>query len=411
MAKKADIYYRVDPWKIIETGFDPEYAKVSESVFSLGNEYMGIRGYFEEGYSGDSLLGSYQNGVYERKKAAAEGYKGIPQEMEFMVNSVDDLYLRILLHEKEVDLAACEFSDFERTLDMKSGLLKRTFLLHDSAGDLRITFYRLISMQIPELGVQRVEITSEGFEGTVKIAAGLNFDTHHGENEKHWNITDVCVSENNEIISVSAETKVTRIAADAVARLTGSAAVKASRTVSKCDHASGTVIYELSLTDQEEVVLDKLFMNLSPLASAEVRKKKENILKKESFDSIYRSNCKWWKEIWDKSDIEIAGDPQNQQGIRFCIFQMFQTYHGARPGTNIGAKGLTGEAYNGNAFWDTETYCLPFYLFHDPKAAKNLLYFRYATLPEARKRARELDCDGAFYPIATISGRECCTLW
>ncbi|MBP5197614.1 MAG: hypothetical protein J6033_01030 [Lachnospiraceae bacterium] len=90
---------------------------------------------------------------------------------------------------------------------------------------------------------------------------------------------------------------------------------------------------------------------------------------------------------------------------------MFQTYHGAVKGTNIGAKGLTGEAYNGNAFWDTETYCLPFYLFHDRNAAKNLLYFRYATLDEAKHRARALDCKGAFYPIATISGRECCDLW
>ena len=119
----------------------------------------------------------------------------------------------------------------------------------------------------------------------------------------------------------------------------------------------------------------------------------------------------WWEQVWQKSDVEIWGDEENQQGIRFCIFQMFQTYHGAIPGTNIGAKGLTGEAYNGNAFWDTETYCLPFFLFHDRQAAANLLYFRYATLEEARKRAQALDCKGAFYPIATISGRECCNLW
>ncbi|MDD3797139.1 MAG: hypothetical protein PHE06_14470, partial [Lachnospiraceae bacterium] len=129
------------------------------------------------------------------------------------------------------------------------------------------------------------------------------------------------------------------------------------------------------------------------------------------FEEILEENRKWWQEIWEKCDIEIYGDSANQQGIRFCIFQMFQTYHGAVKGSNIGAKGLTGEAYNGNAFWDTETYCLPFYLFHDQKAAENLLYFRYQTLDEARKRAAQLDCRGAFYPIATISGRECCNLW
>ncbi len=130
-----------------------------------------------------------------------------------------------------------------------------------------------------------------------------------------------------------------------------------------------------------------------------------------SFDRLYEENAAWWKQTWEKSDIEIQGDEENQQGIRFCVFQMYQTYHGAVKGTNIGAKGLTGEAYNGNAFWDTETYCLPFFLFHDQTAAENLLYFRYETLDEAKKRAMMLDCKGAFYPIATISGRECCNLW
>ena len=111
------------------------------------------------------------------------------------------------------------------------------------------------------------------------------------------------------------------------------------------------------------------------------------------------------------SDIEICGDEENQQGIRFCIFQLHQTLHTAKYGAVFGAKGLTGEAYNGNTFWDSEVCCLPFYLFNNPEAAKSFLKFRYDTLPEAKERAAALDCKGAFYPIATISGRECCDLW
>ena len=111
------------------------------------------------------------------------------------------------------------------------------------------------------------------------------------------------------------------------------------------------------------------------------------------------------------SDIEICGDEVNQQGIRFCIFQLHQTLHTAKYGAVFGAKGLTGEAYNGNTFWDSEVCCLPFYLFNNPQAAKSFLKFRYDTLPEAKERAAALDCKGAFYPIATISGRECCDLW
>ncbi|MFD2879435.1 hypothetical protein ACFTAO_31305 [Paenibacillus rhizoplanae] len=90
---------------------------------------------------------------------------------------------------------------------------------------------------------------------------------------------------------------------------------------------------------------------------------------------------------------------------------MYQTYHGDHPGYNIGAKGLTGEAYRGLAFWDTESYCLPFYLFNNPKAARSLLEFRYKTLPQALQRGKDVDCAGAFYPIATIDGTESCDLW
>ncbi len=130
-----------------------------------------------------------------------------------------------------------------------------------------------------------------------------------------------------------------------------------------------------------------------------------------SYAEIYQQNRLYWDDFWARSDIIIEGDADTQQGIRFCLFQMQQTYRGAIEGANIGAKGLTGEAYNGNAFWDTETYCLPFYLFSNPAAAKSLLDFRYKTLPQAMKRAKELDCAGACYPVATSDGTESCTLW
>jgi maltose phosphorylase len=119
----------------------------------------------------------------------------------------------------------------------------------------------------------------------------------------------------------------------------------------------------------------------------------------------------WWKRQWELSDICIDGDPENQQGIRFCVFQMHQTLHSAENSAVVGAKGLTGEAYTGNTFGDTEVYCLPFYLFNNPAAAKNIMKFRYDTLPEAKRRAAMLDLAGAYYPVATIAGRECCDLW
>lgn len=165
-----------------------------------------------------------------------------------------------------------------------------------------------------------------------------------------------------------------------------------------------SITYEAAFQKGDTKTLDKLVCNITPMT-------RQDGTGVYAYETLLKENEIWWQKAWQKSDISIEGDEENQQGIRYCIFQMYQTYHGVVPGANIGAKGLTGEAYNGNAFWDTETYCLPFFLFHNKEAARNLLYFRYATLDEARRRARDLDCKGAFYPIATISGRECCNLW
>lgn len=404
MAKAADRYFKVDPWCIVEEGFAPDYGLVSESVFSLANEYMGARGYFEEGYSGDRLLGSYFNGVYERRKAEAQGYKGIVQETEFMVNSVDWLYLRIQAGKEKLDLARSTFRDFKRKLDLRTGLLTRSFVWKTEKGSLQIKLERLISMVENERAAQRLTISSINYHGPVTIQAGLDFNTTHGgEKLALWKVTDRDVDNHSCILR--AQTINTGIEVTSSCRLSGSV-TELGKATHVLQEKLAADSYELTLKAGQEVTLEKEVCNLTPLSQLEDAGNESF-----SFDRLYEENAAWWKQTWEKSDIEIQGDEENQQGIRFCVFQMYQTYHGAVKGTNIGAKGLTGEAYNGNAFWDTETYCLPFFLFHDQTAAENLLYFRYETLDEAKKRAKMLDCKGAFYPIATISGRECCNLW
>ncbi len=409
MAKIADSYFKIDPWNIVEEGFDPEYGMTAESVFSLGNEYMGVRGYFEEGYSGPTLLGSYFNGVYERRKAAAEGYKGIVQETEFMVNSIDWLYLRIWAGDEPLDLAKDEFEKYYRTLNLKNGLLRRQFIWKTEKGELEIRFERLISMVNNEVGAQRLVITSKGYTGSVRVCAGLDFNTTHGaEKMSLWECS--AQEMGSQKGHISGHTKNTGMEVDSYFVLQGSMtgisqarAIKGNKFVAE--------EYEFCFDGHGSRTIDKIVWNVTPLAPQTGAKEVMENLESMTFDALCQSNANWWDQVWQRSDVTIRGDEENQQGIRFCIFQMFQTYHGAIRGTNIGAKGLTGEAYNGNAFWDTETYCLPFFLFHDKQAARNLLYFRYATLKEARKRAKALDCEGAFYPIATISGRECCNLW
>ncbi len=413
MVKYADKYFLTDEWKIIEKNFDPSYSEVAESVFSLANEYMGIRGYFEEGYSGKKLLGSYFNGIYEEKKQAGQGYKGVVDITEFMVNSVDWLYTRITLDDAVLDLGISKFRDFERVLDMRSGLLARSFIWQTEKGkELKITFERLVSMNNNGRAAQRITICPLNFNGEIRLISGLDFATVHKTAEADlWN----CISftEEKNYLGALGETVNTGqcVYSSCSLKVPEEAQVQQNREDKK-------IFFQITLPLQEnkEAVVSKSIWNVvsGKGLTEDFKKQYERAgeeLAESGFEEILGENKGWWQKVWDRADIEIEGDELNQQGIRFCIFQMFQTYHGAVEGTNIGAKGLTGEAYNGNAFWDTEMYCLPFFLFNDAKAAKNLLLFRYLTLPEAKKRAKALDCEGAFYPVATISGKECCNLW
>lgn len=405
MAKIADIYYNTDPWSIIEEDYNPDYALVSESIFSLGNEYMGVRGYFEEGYSADRLVGSYFNGVYETQKVETSAYKGMIDRTEFIVNSVDWLYLRIEINGEILDLNKSRFKDFRRELNMRTGVLSRTYiwLLRDGK-ELKLDFERFLSMKDSRYGGQRLTITALNFTGDVLISAGLDFSNiHHMVGINLWDCKEIHTAK--KMCSILGST------------------INTNQSVLSTCYFEGTVFDGKVINEQDIVeekrVLKKYSFNLEKEKPETFSRVVRNIkadnsrepITQPDYDNLKAESAKWWDEIWKASDIRIDGDELNQQGIRFCIFQMHQTYHGADVGTIIGAKGLTGEAYSGNTFWDTETYCLPFYIFNNVEAAKSLLNFRLITLPEAKERAAALDCDGAFYPIATISGRECCSLW
>lgn len=425
MGKKADIYYKVHPFQIIEEGFEPEYAEVSESIFSIANEYMGVRGYFEEGYSGKHLIGSYFNGIYEKKDQGGEGYKGIVHTTEYMVNAVDWLYVRVNAGGECLDLAHSQIEEFVRTLDLKTGLLKRSFVWVLTSGEkIRICFERLVSMEKVLLGGQRITFTSLDYDGEITLEIGLDFSNPHlSDGGNRWQIT----GEENQAgeLFLAGKTQTTDFAlystckyeTDGFSSVLDTVPDSLEKREEKQTDKKTVRTLKLGIKPGVCGVLERLVCNQAygsyreQPEEAERKKQVQVALQESTFEKLLEENGEWWSQVWESADIVIEGDEKNQQGIRFCIFQLFQTFHGALKGANIGAKGLTGEAYNGNAFWDTETYCLPFYLFQNQEAAKNLLYFRYATLEEAKKRAADLDCRGAFYPIATISGKECCNLW
>jgi maltose phosphorylase len=422
--KRQDSYLLIDPWKIVEEGFHPEKSRVSESLFSLANEYQGVRGFLEEGYSGDTLRGCYLNGVYEEHLLKEPlSYKGISKRICFMVNTVDWLFLRLELDGEQLDLARSRFTGFRRELDFRTGLLRRELVWRTQSGrELGLAFERLLSMRTNERALQRVSFRPLNFSGSVVVTLGLDFSmVHECYGERFWDVPRKLHDKNDvAVLGVSRG-----VGQQVFAGFRWSASAEARAESVEEERLAGVRIV-LTLKQGREDRLEKrciLCAAKGPGAeSAEYRgaspeavwSRGTELLRAagdESFDQTVEEDRLYWQRVWQRADIEIEGDEEAQQGIRFCIFQLQQTCRGAIEGANIGAKGLTGEAYNGNAFWDTEVYCLPFYLFSNPTAARALIEFRHATLPQALARAAELDCQGACFPVATIDGTESCTLW
>lgn len=415
MAKIASKYFGSDPWKVIENGFDSSFGRVSESVFSLSNESLGARGYFDEGGCMDSLRGAYVNGVYELQ-ALPKSYRGIVDRTHFMIPAADWLHTAIILDGEVLDLGRSGISGFVRELDMRHGTLLREFIWHAKAGkDLKLTFLRFLDMSHGERAYRRIVLEPLNFSGTVLLTMGITFDVvHEGRDACFWGKGRMEAS--------------------------GSSCAAQFRTLSSGQEVFAAASYDIPGEYQHSQVGKTISMettlHLAQGVSSHVDQKtvilfdgtggealwqtgQAALRQAASIDEALAAQKAYWAEHWRLADVILEpSGPANayavaeeQQGIRFCIFQMVQTYHGGSVRHNIGAKGLTGEAYNGHAFWDTEACCLPFYLFTNPQAAKKLLTFRYNTLPQALERAKMLDCEGACYPIATLNGDEACNLW
>ncbi len=408
MGKAADQFLEIHPWKIIERGFHTDRSEVSESLFSLANEYQGVRGFFEEGYSGESLVGIYLNGVYEARFTDGTAYKGISNRLAFMVNTINWLHTRIEVDGELLDLATCQFESFRRELDFHTGELTREFVWITGTGKkINLVFKRLLSMKAKELACQQISLTALNFSGRIKISVGLDFSLpHFSHNQNYW----TCPRQTPGALLGLSTNLGQRLFAGMKVLTPG------EQRPSQAEKYTGMDL-DIDLAEGKTTTIEKSVILFTPRDTCQpldqVWERGMDLLQEtdQPYSEILEQNKAYWDDFWARADIAIDGDPETQQGIRFCIFQMQQTYRGILEGANIGAKGLTGEAYNGNAFWDTETYCLPFYLFSNPPAARALLDFRYKTLPQALERAKDLDCQGACYPVATSDGSESCTLW
>lgn len=417
-------YLLSDPWKIIEDQWRPEKHQGSESIFSIGNGFMGQRANFEEDYSGPHLQGSYLGGVYYPDKTRVGWWKnGYPEYFAKVLNSVNWIGLRITIDGQVLDLAQVAVSDFYRELNMQEGYLLRRFSAEIAPGNkISVEAQRFVSMTRKEIGALRYRLRLENFSAQVEMTPYLDFDViNHDSNyeEKFWR--PLREEADTQKALVAAQTKKLDFAVSAAmcyALYQGSEALalspeSATREKYAEQHlrfwAEAETDYELYKYAAVVSSFHHPEGDLDGIATAQATE-----ALRVGFAALLAEQKADWQARWEQSDVLIEGDPEAQQGIRFNIFQLTQTYTGEDARLNIGPKGFTGEKYGGSTYWDTEAYCLPFYMATaGQEVARQLLIYRYKHLPKAIENAEKLGFSGgaALYPMVTMNGEECHNEW
>ncbi|MEY2963659.1 MAG: hypothetical protein RL754_920 [Bacteroidota bacterium] len=418
-------YTEVDPWKIIERGWSAENHPKSESLFSIGNGRMGQRANFEEAYSGKSLQGSYIAGVYYPDKTRVGWWKnGYPEYFAKVLNSCNWIGINVDIDGESLDLAkATSVDDFYRELDMQGGLLVRSFVATLPSGkQVGVRAERFVSIVADEIGAINYSVKALNFDGTITLTPYLDFDVENEDSnydEKFWLTSGEGVKEGT--LYVSATTKKTGFVASVAMRnsLKMNGAEVAWEATAAVEPMLVSESMAVAVSAGTELVLEKYAAVLSSMNHA-VEALDQNAVtaaleaQAKGYEALKNEHVAAWHAKWETSDIIIEGDEEAQQGIRFNIFHMNQTFTGVDDRLNIGPKGFTGEKYGGSTYWDTEAYCLPFYLATaEPSVAKNLLLYRYKQLDKAIENAAKLGFTNgaALYPMVTMNGEECHNEW
>ena len=415
--------YPHHPWKIIEEGWLAENVKSSESIFSIGNGAMGQRANFEEDYSGASFQGSYVGGVYYPDKTKVGWWKnGYPEYFAKVLNAPNWIGIHITIEGENFDLAkAKEIKNYRRELDMQTGLYSRDFTAVLNNGlEITVKSKRFLSLARPELGVIDYSIkTNKDTQISIVpyLDAGISNQDSNWD-DQFWDVDQAWAKESQAYIEAHTLKTNFSVGTFMAASLWDNDQAVAPHKTSTADNKV-SVCFDHHLSAGNTLRIAKLGGYISsrnhPKEHLEQRAIKVlNEAKTHSFDALYQEQKAAWKQVWKSGDIAIEGDIKAQQAIRFNIFQLNQTYTGEDPGLNIGPKGFTGEKYGGSTYWDTEAYCIPFYMAtKNQKVARNLLTYRYLQLDRAIENATKLGFKkgAALYPMVTMNGEECHNEW
>lgn len=416
--------FEVDEWLVKTHEVPTNNMRLYESLMGIANGFMGMRGNFEESYSGDTHRGSYIAGVWFPDKTRVGWWKnGYPEYFGKVVNSIDYIGARLTIDGTEVDINVQDIRDFEASLDMQNGILARKYIVKINQKEIALKFERFLS--IVKQNIAAIRITAEALddESVIQFTPYLNGDvTNEDSNygESFWE-ADYHPSQVQEpYIQMMTkpndfEVKQFKVAA-LMSNFVDSQLIE-DRVYFDENHLYVEQSTKVTLQKGQVVAFNKIISLTNDRRDKDVNiiDKAAEVLKTAvdiGYEALKVEHQAAWKKRWEIADIHIDGDVEAQQGIRFNIFQLFSTYYGKDASLNIGPKGFTGEKYGGATYWDTEAFIFPMYLsIAEPDVTEQLLKYRWYQLEGAYHNAKQQGLAGALYPMVTFNGIECHNEW
>lgn len=392
-----------DKWLIFQNEYNTEVNPRYETLFTLTNGYMGVRGTFEEGSEGERS-GNFIAGIFDKSDA----------QVREIVNAQNWLRIKLYVEGEELSLDKCQLIEFKRILDMKKGILFRSMLIKDSKDRItRIEGYRFISRSDLHRSAIKLFVTPVNYSGVVGIESIIDGTVLNSADSPKHRVKHLKVADNSSLNKSGVYLETATIDDD-IRIATGSAVRlyhyedKEKNNIAKFKRflplgEMSIEYFEFDGTENKTVAIDKFIITYT---SRDVKKGllKSTVEKElfafagEGIDKELQRHIEVYEELWSVADINIEGDEEADKALRFNIFHLMSSVNENDPMVSIAAKALHGEGYKGHVFWDTEIFMLPFFIYVHPKAAKTLLMYRYNMLDAARKNAALNGYKGAQYP-------------